>query len=69
MFAVAMVYFLWNVYTFIKLGDNPEKRTEASKGILWGLIGMAIMIGVYTIISIITSSFGISDTPVDQIRK
>lgn len=68
MFALATVYFLWNVYNFIKNGDKPDKRGEYANGILWGLIGMAIMIGAYTIIGILTNSFGISNEPIDSIR-
>jgi hypothetical protein len=58
LFTLAMVYFLYGVFVFVKNAENPDKRSEGAKGILWGIIGMFIMISVWGIINIILSSIG-----------
>ena len=40
--------------------DNEEEREKGKKNMLWGIIGMTIMVGVFGIITIILNTFGIS---------
>ena len=58
LFALAMVYFLYGVFLFVKNAENPDKRSEGAKGILWGIIGMFIMISVWGIVNLILNSIG-----------
>ena len=58
MFVLALVYFLYGVFVFIRNADSAEKRAEGGKGILWGIIGMFIMISVKGIINLILGSMG-----------
>lgn len=57
LFAAALVMFLWGVFGYIRNADNPEGRQTGGRHILWGLIGMAIMVGVYGIIRILIKTF------------
>lgn len=57
MFAAAAVYFLWGVLGYIKNGADPSKREQGAKHILWGLVGIAIMFGVYGILNIVINTF------------
>ena len=52
MFAVAIIYFLWGVFVFIKNADSETERTKGAQHILWSIVGLSIMIGVYTILRI-----------------
>ena len=56
MFAVAVIYFLWGVFMYIKNADSEGERTKGAQHILWGIIGIAIMMGVYTILEVATST-------------
>ena len=56
LFAVALIYFLWGVFVYIKNAEDSAKRIEGGKHILYGVIGLAIMIGVYGILNIVTST-------------
>jgi hypothetical protein len=56
--ALAVVYFLWGVVGFIKNADNTEKREEGYKHMIWGIIGLFIMISANGIINIIRSTIG-----------
>ncbi len=57
-FAVAFAYFIWGVLSFIMHADNDTERTTGQRHMIWGVIGMFIMVAAYGIIGIITGTFG-----------
>lgn len=59
MFAVAIVVFLWGVFGYIKNADSPEERKKGTQHIIWGLVGLFIMVAVITILDIALNTFGI----------
>jgi len=52
MFAVALVVFLWGIIEYIKGAGSPESRAKGSQHIIWGLVGLFIMVSVFGIIQI-----------------
>lgn len=50
LFALAVIYFLWGVLKYIQNADSETERQKGSQHILWSLVGMVIMMGVYTIL-------------------
>lgn len=54
-----VAYFVWAVAMFIFNSDNPEERKKGTQHLLWGVLGIVIMVGVLGIIRIATSTFGI----------
>jgi hypothetical protein len=59
MFAAALVYFLYGVFVFIRNADSPEERATGGKSIMWGLVGMFIMLSVKGIINLILGTIGV----------
>lgn len=59
MFAVALVYFLWGVFNYIKGAGSETDRETGGKHILWGVIGMFIMISVWGILRVALNTFGL----------
>lgn len=57
--SLAIVYFIWGVMVFIKNADNVELRKEGSMHMLWGIIGIFIMVSAKGIIYLIISSMGL----------
>ncbi len=53
MFAVAVVIFLWGIVEFIRNLDNEDGRKTGAQHMIWGIIGMAIMLSAYAIKSVI----------------
>lgn len=62
LFALAAVYFVYSVIKFLTIDadDKGTARVEARNAIMWGIVGMVIMISVYGLIRFVLVSFGIS---------
>lgn len=60
LFAVALVVFLWGIVKLIRGADDPKVREEGKKNIMYGILGMFIMIAVYGIIAFIISNLGVA---------
>jgi hypothetical protein len=56
MFALATVYFLWGVFLFIRGGADSEARSVGLNHILWGAVGMFIMVSAYGIINFVVAT-------------
>ncbi len=65
LFALAIVYFLYGVLEFIMNQENEEAKTKGKSHMLWGIIGITIMVGVWTLLSIILSTLGISSSEIN----
>ena len=59
LFALAVVYFIYGVFTYMRGSESEEERTKGGQHILWGAIGMFIMVSVYGIIRLILVTFDI----------
>ena len=57
LFSAAVVWFLYGVFEFVRGQGSDEARKTGAQHILWGVIGMAIMISAYGIINIICGTF------------
>ncbi len=52
LFIIALAYFLFGVVQFIRNSDNETERTKGKQHMLWGVIGLAIMVSVFAIMNI-----------------
>lgn len=62
LFVVATVVFVYGIFEFIRGAENPEVRKQGQQHMLWGIIGLAIMVSVFTIVDILLNTIG-ADTP------
>ena len=56
-FTVAFVYFVWGVISFIHHSADATKRKEGLEHIVWGLVGLAIMVSVYGLIRLVGNAW------------
>jgi hypothetical protein len=56
MFTIALVTFIWGMFSFFGRKDNTEELEKGKRHILWGIIGMAIMVSVFGLMTFITST-------------
>jgi TRAP-type C4-dicarboxylate transport system permease small subunit len=59
--AVALLVFIWGCFQYIAGAANPATRTEGQKHIMWGIIGMFVMLTAYAILTIAANTFGLND--------
>jgi len=59
LFALAVVYFLYGLVEFMMNQDNDEKKTTGKSHMVWGVVGIAIMISVFAILNLIVDTFEI----------
>lgn len=55
-FGIALIYFLWNGWMYIRSTDSATDRPKYGKGMLYGILGLAIMTSAYAIVLMIQST-------------
>ncbi len=60
MFVVALLVFFWGLVQFIYNAGSDSGRDTGKQHIIWGIVGMFIMVAVYGIIGLILNTFGLS---------
>ena len=61
MVAVAVLYFLWGVFEFVRNAESSEERKKGGLHMLWGAIGLFIMISAYGVLNLILGTIGKSN--------
>lgn len=59
LFAASTAVFIWGVVKFIAGAADDKVREEGKKNILWGVVGMFIMMSVFGIINVLLGTFDI----------
>lgn len=54
--AVALALFIWGVVDFIRHPDNETERKKGEQHMLWGVVGLFIMVSVFGILNLICST-------------
>jgi hypothetical protein len=55
--SVAVVWFIWSVFQFTVAG-NEEAKLKAKEHIIWGIVGLFIMVSVWGLVAILQATFG-----------
>jgi len=58
-FALGFALFLWGVASYILKSGNETDRQTGKDHIIWGLVGMLIMVAVGGIINMIRNTLGL----------
>jgi hypothetical protein len=61
---LAVLVIIWGVFGYVTSAGDEEKRGEAKQFILWGVIGVFIMVSVWGLVNILVNSFGVGRTDV-----
>lgn len=72
-FGLAFIMFVWGIVEFIRDSESNDGREKGKRNILWGVVGMVIMVSVFGIINIIIGTIGAdlpqgADTTTGQFR-
>ena len=58
LFALALVYFVYGLAQYLLQTDNEEIRKTSKSHMLWGVIGMFIMVAVFGIMNLVLKTIG-----------
>lgn len=59
LFALALAYFAYGVFEFLMNQQNDEKRSIGKNHMIWGIVGMLIMFGVFFLMNLLIDSFNL----------
>ena len=59
---LAVVYIVWNGVQMAIHGDESDKRTAAVSGMMWGVVGLAIIVSLWGLVAFLTNSFAVTPT-------
>lgn len=59
---VAVAVFLWGIIMYITAGGDAEKEKAARGYIIYGIIGLFVLVAFWGLVTVITSSFGVEET-------
>lgn len=67
-FAVATVFFIWGAVKFFIISAGEEAQREQGKQFMfWGIIALAVMLSVWGLVGILTSTFGVDGSVLPQV--
>jgi len=58
LFVLVTLYFIWGVVKYVSAAGDEAKLKAGKQHMIWGIIGMAIMVSVFGIINLIMSTIG-----------
>jgi len=59
LFVLALLFFTWGVFKFVANPDAPAERETGKQNMIWGVVGMFVMVGAYGLIWFLRNSLGI----------
>lgn len=54
---IGTLVFLWGIIEFLMNADNEEKRSIGKKHMVWGILGLFLMVSVWGIIQVLCNFF------------
>jgi len=61
--ALTVLVIVWGVFRYIASGDEEEKREEGKKFVIYGIVGLFIMVSIWGLVNILKGTLHLSQTP------
>ena len=55
--ALAVLFFMWGVFQFVKSAGNEDERTEGRNRMIYGIIGIFVMVSVWGFVNLLDNTF------------
>lgn len=63
---LAIIYFVWGVINYVIASDEEAKKAGRDR-IIYGVIGLAVIVGVWGLVKIVQDTFGFDNTNTNPI--
>ena len=60
--SLAVLVFIWGIIQYVIAQDDEGKRKSAKDTILYGIIGLFVMISIWGLVKILGNTFGVENT-------
>jgi hypothetical protein len=60
--ALAVLAFLWGIVVYV-LADSDSAKEKGRNFMIWGIVGIFVMVSVWGLVAVLTGSFGLTSTP------
>ncbi len=60
---LAVLVIIWGVFNYISGAGDEEKRAQAKQYIIWGVVGVFIMLSVWGLVNVLTNTAVFDETP------
>ncbi|PIQ68528.1 MAG: hypothetical protein COV91_03680 [Candidatus Taylorbacteria bacterium CG11_big_fil_rev_8_21_14_0_20_46_11] len=60
---LAVLVILWGIFGYVMHGDEEEKRTQGKQFIIWGIIGLFVMLSIWGLVNVLKSTFSLKNDP------
>ncbi len=58
--ALGVVYFVWGVITYV-ISSDEEAKTAGRNRMIFGIIGLAVIIGLWGLVNVLRGTFGVNN--------
>ena len=65
--ALAVVFFLYGILKYIGSGDDEESRGKSKNVMIYGIIGLFVMVSFWGIVNILINTFELDTAPYVQV--
>lgn len=59
---LGLVYFVWGVVSYVIASDEEAKKSGRNR-MIYGIIGLAVIVAVWGLVNILTTTFNIDQSP------
>lgn len=59
MIGVALIVFMYGAFEFVRGADNDSEREKGKQHLLWGTVGLLVMVSAMAILSIAANTFNL----------
>lgn len=68
MIGLGLIMFLWGVFKFVRDAGDESARTDGKKFMVWGLVGLFVMLCVWAFVEILATTFSGRGIFIPQLR-
>jgi len=61
--ALGLLYFVWGVVQYV-IGDDEEAKKRGKDHIIYGIIGFAVIVGLWGLVNVVVNTFGLAGSSI-----
>lgn len=65
--SVGVLFFIYGVVKFMLNSENENEREKGKQFMIWGIIGLTVIVSVWGLVSLVGGSFGLDTSKAPQV--